>query len=130
MNFKVYIFLIFAFAIFFSCSEGDEVEKIVPVEISYVHEDGSPILAGECINPDSKYAIAITTKLNKKRSADKPTNVLYTVNGIEHVMTFFDHDTQLNSVVLVNGINQAQIVGTEYKAQISYYSHDDFELVK
>lgn len=127
---KIPVFLIIAFAVFFSCSPEDESGKITPSEIAYVHEDGSPIIAGECINPNSDYAIAITTKLNRKREAYKPTDVKYTLNGIEHVMTFSNDGTQLQYVKLASGINQAQIVGTNYKTQISYYSHDNFELVK
>lgn len=130
MNNKVTAILIIVFAVFLSCSPDDESDSIITAEIAYVHKDGFPLSAGECINPDAEYAIAITAKFSTKRGSHTPTDVKYTLNGVEHVMTFSNDGTQLLSIQLIDGINQAQIVGTEYKTQISFYSHDDFELVR
>ena len=127
---KVSFFLIIAFAVLGSCSPEDEPDKIVSAQIAYVHENGTAVLAGECISPNAGYAIAITPKFNKKRNSYTPTEVRYTLNGIEHVMIFSKSGRQLQNVKLANGINQAQIVGTNNKTQISLYSHDNFELVK
>lgn len=130
MNNKIAVFLTIVLAMLVSCSQEDEPENIVTAEIAYVHKNGFPVSTGECINPDAEYAIAITAKFSKKRGSDNPTVVRYTVNGVEHVMTFTEDGTQLLAVELVNGVNQAQIVGTDYKAQVSFFSHDDFELVR
>jgi hypothetical protein len=130
MNNKAAVFLTIILAVFLSCSPEDEPENIITAEIAYVHKNGFPVSTGECINPDSEYAIAITAKFSKKRGSHKPVDIRYTINGVEHVMTFSDDGTQLLGVELVNGLNQAQIVGTDYKAQVSFFSHDNFELVR
>lgn len=130
MNNKVAVLLTILLAVFSGCSPDDEPENIITAEIAYVHKDGFPISAGECINPDEEYAIAITAKFSKKRGSDNPTDVRYTLNGVEHIMTFSNDGTQLLAVKLIDGLNQAQIVGTDYKAQVSFFSHNDFELVR
>ncbi|PXY46030.1 hypothetical protein [Flavobacterium hydrophilum] len=130
MNNKVAVFLTIVLAMLVSCSPEDEPQNIITAEIAYVHKNGFAVSTGECINPDEEYAIAITAKFSKKRGSDKPVAVRYTLNGVEHVMTFEQDGTQLLGVELINGVNQAQIVGTDYKAQVSFFSHDDFELVR
>ncbi|WP_163400392.1 hypothetical protein [Flavobacterium fluviatile] len=130
MKSKLAVFLTIVLAVFSGCSQDDEPENIITAEIAYVHKNGFPVSTGECINPDAEYAIAITAKFSNKRGSQKPQAVRYTINGVEHVMTFSQDGTQLLPVELVNGVNEAQIVGTNYKAQVSFFSHDDFELVR
>jgi len=129
MKIKLYSILITVLVLFSGCSKDEEFTTIFPSEISFVKEDGSLLLVGDCINPANRYGVLIKT-LDEGQGAFKTTKVEYTVNGVSYSMTFMRSGTQINFVSLVNGLNIAQIVESGYVATINYVLQDDFELVE
>ncbi|MFV5690718.1 hypothetical protein ACM55K_01695 [Flavobacterium sp. LT1R49] len=129
MQSKSFSFLITIIILFSSCSKEDEFKTISPTNITFVHEDGSAILLNECIKPNINYAVLITTK-SEGTGIFKTTKVEYTLNGVPYIMSFSSDGKQSNKIKLVDGINQAEIVGSYYKAYLYFGSHDNFELVE
>ncbi|OXB00845.1 hypothetical protein B0A72_18915 [Flavobacterium pectinovorum] len=112
--------------VFFGCSDQDEI-TISPQSISFVHADGSKIAENECISPNVKYGIKIETNYVDQ---NRPFRVDYSVNGVVYTMTFTVKTSQVNPITLINGNNDAQIVGSNYKAVLKYVDQGDFELVE
>lgn len=121
-------FLIAVLIAFSSCSKDDDFKTITSESIAFVHEDGSPIAKNECINPSTKYAIAINTNSIGK-GAFQDTKILYTLNGFLDIMTFTKDGQQLKVIQLIDGNNVAEIVDSNFKASLYFNSHDNFELV-
>ncbi|KIQ14493.1 hypothetical protein RT99_21820 [Flavobacterium sp. MEB061] len=111
----------------FSCSDHESEITIVPLSISFVHADGSKITENECISPNVKYGIKIETNYVDQ---NRPFRVDYSVNGVVYTMTFTVKTSQVNPITLINGNNEAQIVGSNYKAVLKYVDQGDFELVE
>jgi hypothetical protein len=122
------IFLIPVLIAFSSCSKDDNFKTITSESIAFVHEDGSPIAKNECINPSTKYAIAINTNSNGK-GAFQDTKILYTLNGVLNIMTFTKDGQQLKVIQLIDGNNVAEIVDSNFKASLYFNSQENFELV-
>ncbi|WP_281233897.1 hypothetical protein [Flavobacterium gelatinilyticum] len=131
MKIKQYYILAAAAFVFFSCSDDKEREPeeiaISAQSISFVHADGSKIAENECISPNVKYGIKIETS---HADVNRPFRVDYTVNGVVYSMTFTTALSQVNPVTLSNGVNAAQIVGSNHKAVLTYIDQGDFELVE
>ncbi|SHN19466.1 hypothetical protein [Flavobacterium pectinovorum] len=126
MKIKQYSILILVMIVFFGCSDQDEI-TISPQSISFVHADGSKIAENECISPNVKYGIKIETNYVDQ---NRPFRVDYSVNGVVYTMTFTVKTSQVNPITLINGNNDAQIVGSNYKAVLKYVDQGDFELVE
>jgi hypothetical protein len=127
MKLKIYYILILCSILSMGCNK--EITIISPVSISFVHADGTAILEGECITPDNNYAILIETTT----SGIGETRVLrvdYTFNGDLKTMTFLNGEKQLNPVKLIEGLNSAQIVGSDKTSYITYINQGDFVLVE
>ncbi len=105
-----------------------DVETFDPVEIEFVHDDGTSILAGECISPDAVYAIQIKTTKNSNGTT-KVSKIEYTINGVLYSMSFSEAGTKRNPVILVDGRNFAELTSTGESTEISYIEQGDFELV-
>jgi hypothetical protein len=128
MRYKLGIQSIALVLVFISCTKQEELITIVPNKIAFVHENGTPILYNECINPNSKYAIAISTK-GEGNGNFSPKNVAYSINGVPYSMSFARDGTQLFSVVLVDGINKAEITATSFNTTLNFNAHTEFEIV-
>lgn len=129
MKLKIYHFAIALFFVFSGCSKDEEFSTIRPIDIAFVHADGTEIAVGECINPFENYAILIRTKSDGNGSV-KASVIEYTVNGLSHSMTFMNEGTQINKITLGEGLNTAKIVGDSLVATLNYASQIEFELVK
>ena len=114
---------------FFSCSPDEEPNVMSPSNISFVHADGTAIAENECINLNMKYAIKVETT-SKFKTKGQPLRVDYTVNGVVYTMNFSIKGAQIIPIVLVEGDNLAQILGSDYKAYLKYQGQGDFELVE
>ena len=121
-------FLIALMATFSSCSNDDDFKTITPASINFVHQDGSPIVPNECINPTTNYALLIKTTSTGK-GAFKATTIEYTFNGTPNVIAFSSDEPQLIGVQLNAGYNIAEIVKSDYRAILYFNSHENFELV-
>lgn len=128
MKYKLYLCSIGLFLIFISCTNQQEFKTIIPNKIAFVHENGDPILSNECINPNTKYAIAITTKV-EGNGIFTPTKVAYLINGIPYFMSFNSDGTKLNNVILVDGLNKAEIIDTPFIIYQYFNAHNEFEIV-
>ncbi|MCM0667355.1 hypothetical protein [Flavobacterium tyrosinilyticum] len=109
-----------------SCSEHEET-PIYTKGISFVHADGTKLSENECISPNVKYGIRIETNFV---DINRPFIVDYSVNGTVYTMTFTTSTSLTNPVVLANGNNTAQIIGSNYKAVLKYVDQGDYELVE
>ncbi|MFH6951050.1 hypothetical protein ACHRV6_21335 [Flavobacterium sp. FlaQc-51] len=127
MKIKQYYILLLVMIVSFSCSDHESEITIVPLSISFVHADGSKITENECISPNVKYGIKIETNYVDQ---NRPFRVDYSVNGVVYTMTFTVKTSQVNPITLINGNNEAQIVGSNYKAVLKYVDQGDFELVE
>jgi hypothetical protein len=127
MKIKQYSILILVMIVFLGCSDHEDEITISPKSISFVHADGSKIAENECINPNVKYGIKIVTN---HADVNRPFKVDYSINGVVYTMTFTAVASQINPVILSNGTNSAQIIGSDYKAFLKYIDQGDFELVK
>jgi hypothetical protein len=86
-------------------------------------------LQGECVNPNSKYAIAVET--SSGGSGDfKATEIEYTFNDVQYKMSFLTNGKQINPIQLIYGLNKAGIVGGNYKAELYFSAPENFELVE
>lgn len=112
-----------------SCSEEQEFKTITPASIAFVHEDRSPLLEGECIDPNTNYALLVKTNV-EGTGIFKSTKIEYTLNGVPFIMSFMSDGEQINPIQLIDGQNKAQIVGTPYKAYLIFNTHENFELVE
>lgn len=129
MKNKLFKVTILFLIILTSCSKDEEFKTISPSSISFVHQDGSPILQGECINPNTNYAILIKT--NATGDGDfRNTKIEYTLNGVPLVMSFNKDGEQLNPIKLVDGNNTAEIIGGGFKINLYYNTHNNYELVQ
>ncbi len=128
MKLKIYSILIIIFMLFLGCRK-EEFTIISPINISFVHADGSQILEGECITPDNDYAILIETSSSGVGFV-KVLRVDYTFNGALQTMTFLKDGDQINPVTLVSGINTAQIIESETSTSIVFVNQGDFELIE
>ena len=128
MKYKLCIVSIGLFLIFISCTNQQEFKTIIPNKIAFVHENGTPILSNECINPNTRYAIAISTK-GEGNGSFTPINVAYSINGVPYSMLFTSDGTQLYNIVLVDGINKAEITATSYNTKLNFNTHTEFEIV-
>jgi hypothetical protein len=129
MQYKSFNIIITIIILFSSCTKEDEFKTISPTNISFVHEDGSAILQNECIKSNINYAVLIKTT-SEGIGVFKTTKVEYTINGVPYIMSFSSDGNQLNKIKLVDGINQAEIVGSYYNASLYFGTHDNFELVE
>lgn len=129
MKYKLYKVLIAFIIVISSCSKDEQFKTITATSIDFVHEDGSVIEQNECINPNTNYAIIIKTN-STGDGVFKATKVEYTLNGVPYIMTFMSDGKQLNPIKLIDGYNQAEIIGTSYKAYIYFNTHNNFELVE
>lgn len=129
MKIKTYSILITFLIVFLSCSKDEDFTIISPANISFVHEDGSEIGIQECVNPNENYGVMIRTT-SSGSGKYKVIKVDYTLNGVLHTMTFLKEGTQTNPVILVDGVNTAQIVESGYSSALYYVAQDDFELVE
>ena len=129
MKYKSFSIIIIFIIVLSSCSNDEEFKTIAPASIAFVHEDGSALLQGECINPNTNYALLVKTN-SEGSGIFKATTIEYTLNGVPFIMSFMSDGEQLNPIKLVDGQNKAQIVGTPYKAYLSFNTHDNFELVE
>jgi len=128
MKYKLYILSIGLFLIFISCSKQEELITIIPNQIAFDHENGTPILPNECINPDTKYAIAITTK-GEGSGTFIPIKVNYSINGVPYIMSFSTDGTKFDTIILVDGLNKAEITSSSFKASLNFNAHNEFEIV-
>jgi hypothetical protein len=137
MNFKSISILIGFIIVLSSCSKdenGNEVpvqqfKTITATSIAFVHEDGSALLQGECVNPDTNYAILIKT--SSGGSGDFKTTVIeYTFNSITYQMSFSSDGEQMNQIKLIYGLNKAGIVGADYKTELYFSAAETFELLE
>lgn len=129
MKHKSFSILIAFIIMLSSCSKEDGFKTIVPASISFVHEDGSAILQGECINPNTNYVVLIKTN-SEGSGVFKSTKIEYTLNGVPFIMSFMSDGQQLNPIKLINGENKAEIIGTPFKAYLSLNVNTNFELVE
>lgn len=129
MKHKSYSILIAFIIVLSSCSKDEQFKTITPASIAFVHEDGSALLQGECVNPNTNYALLIKTN-SEGNGAFKPTKIEYTLNGVPFIMSFMSDGQQFNPIKLIDGPNKAEIVGSSYKAAIYFNTHDNFELVE
>lgn len=129
MKHKTYTILIAFIIVLSSCSKDEQFKTIAPASIAFVHEDGSALLQGECINPNTNYAVLIKTN-SEGSGIFKSTKVEYTLNGVPYIMSFMSDGQQLNPIKLIDGQNKAEIVGSSYKAYIYFNTHENFELVE
>ena len=127
MKYKLYILSIGLFLIFISCSK-EELRTINPNQIAFVHEDGTPILPNECINSNTSYAIAITTK-GEGYGTYIPIKVNYSINGVPYIMSFSTEGTKLDNIILVDGLNKAEITGSSFNTSLNFNAHSEFEIV-
>ncbi len=122
-----FIVLIALFStVFSSCTKDEPITSITGYNIAFVHEDGSAIDQNECINPNANYALLIKTI---STGVFRTTTVKYTLNGMPYTMTFIRNEEQMYPVKLKDGNNEAEIVGTTYKANLFFNAHTNFELV-
>lgn len=121
-------FLLVVMTAISSCSNNDDLKTITPASINFVHQDGSPIAANECINPTTNYALLIKTNSSGK-GAFQATTMEYTFNGTPYVITLSNDEPQLIGIKLNAGYNIAEIVKSDYRAILYFNSHDNFELV-
>jgi hypothetical protein len=128
-KYKSFSILIGLVIVLSSCSKEDEFKIIAPSSIAFVHEDGSALSEGECINPNTNYAVLVKTS-SEGSGIFEATTIEYTLNGVPFIMSFMSDGEQLNPIKLIDGQNKAQIVGTPYKAYLSFNTHDNFELVE
>lgn len=129
MKFNIYSILIITLLLFSTCSKEEEFAVITPSQINFVQEGGALLVEGDCIDPNKKYYVSITTFADGDGSF-KPTKVEYTVNGISYSMTFISDGIQRNPISLEVGLNIAQIVESGYRTSIKYAIQGDFELVQ
>lgn len=101
---------------------------ITPTKIAFVYETGAAIEAGACINPNTKYAIAISATIDGVDTTGKGLTVKYTFNGKPDEITFLSTGTEIKKVSLINGNNNAQLVDNKKEANL-FYTIQEFELV-
>jgi hypothetical protein len=114
MKFKSFGILIAFIIVLTSCSQDQEFKTIAATSIAFVHKDGSPLVQGECINPNTNYAVLVKTS-SEGSGIFEATTIEYTLNGVPFIMSFMSDGEQLNPIQLIDGQNKAQIVGTPYK---------------
>lgn len=123
-------FILITFIIFLSsCSKDEQFKIITPTSIAFVHVDGSALLQGECIKPNTNYAVLIKT-IAEGSGVFKSTKIEYTVNGIPYIISFTSDGTKSNPIQLISGQNKAEIVGTSHSAYMYFNTHDNFEVVE
>lgn len=108
MKIKLYSIVFVILILFSNCSKDDELEILNP-EIVFVHQDGSTVVSGECIDSKEQYALQITIK-SKSRGTFKPIKVDYTLNGIVKSVIFTELGTRTVPVSFIDGMNIVQIV--------------------
>ncbi|WP_298545984.1 hypothetical protein [uncultured Aquimarina sp.] len=130
MNTKLYITIIAIMILFYNCSNDDSsFSTVVPLAISFIHENGDLISENDCVNPNEKYSVMI--KVNTLGSGSFiPTEVPYTINGVLYNMTFISGDDQINPIDLVEGENIVQLAESGITSKVSVITQDDFELVE
>ncbi len=136
MKTKYYYIMGMCLCFIISCSKNDdatapppiEVESFDPVDIKFVHDDGTDIIAGDCISPNEAYAIQITTTRNSNGTTSV-SKVEYTINGALYSMSFSEAGTKRNPITLVDGGNIAELTVTAKADEVFYVIQDDFELV-
>jgi hypothetical protein len=129
MRIKTYSILIAFVVVFLSCSKDEDFIIISPVDIRFVHEDGSDIGINECISPNEKYGVKITTN-SLGNGKYKVIEINYTINGNVRSMTFLQEGSQIDPVTLIDGMNTVQIVESGYTSNLYYVEQDDFQLVE
>ncbi len=129
-NFK-YIFLVLL-ALFSSCKKDKiivpEISTLTIVDIAFVYENGSAIESGACINPNTNYAIAITTK-SQGLGTPKESIVKYVFNGYISEISFLNEGTKIKKIALSNGLNVAQLVENKQETKLYLKLQTDFEQV-
>jgi hypothetical protein len=134
-NFK-YILLVIL-ALFSSCKKDkiivpeistSTISTLTIVDIAFVYENGSAIEAGACINPNTNYAIAITTK-SQGLGTPKESIVKYIFNGNISEISFLNEGTKIMKIALINGINVAQLVENKQETKLVLKLQTDFEQV-
>jgi hypothetical protein len=129
MKIKMYSILITFVVLFLSCSKDEDFTSISPANITFVHLDGSAIGINECISPNEKYGVKITTT-STGNGKYKVQKVDYTFNGNLRSMTFLQEGSQIDPITLIDGMNTVQIVETGYTSNLYYVAQDDFQLVE
>jgi hypothetical protein len=129
---KIKSYYLVVILMIFACSPEDipttVVESFTPKSISFVYADGSSITSGECLSPNSAYAIQIEATKNEKGNTTV-SQVAYTVNGVLYSMSFSAVGISYLPIELVEGKNIAQLVETGLTEEIAYVLEDDFILV-
>lgn len=129
MKYLSFSLLIMLSVVIPSCSTEQRFKTISPKSILFVHEDGTPLLQDECINPNTNYALLIKTTSDGD-GIFRVTKIEYTLNGVPYVMSFSSDGEQLNKIKLIDGDNKAEILGSSVKTYLYFNSHENFELVK
>ena len=129
-NFKYLLLMILA--LFSSCKKdkiiAPEISTLSIVDIAFVYENGSNIEAGACINPNTNYAIAITTK-SQGLGTPKESIVKYVFNGNISEISFLNEGTKIKKIALINGLNVAQIIENKQETKLVLKLQTDFEQV-
>ena len=114
-----------------SCTKEDPI-TISASSIEYIHEDGSEIANGECIDPYKNiYRLKIEIKRDFYGFGEiEKTVIEYSINGIPHQLKVEAEGIQYIPVDLVNGSNTALITGTSLQSQLHFTDQGDFELVE
>jgi hypothetical protein len=119
-------------ALFSSCKKdkiiAPEISTLSIVDIAFVYENGSNIEAGACINPNTNYAIAITTK-SQGLGTPKESIVKYVFNGNISEISFLNEGTKIKKIALINGLNVAQIIENKQETKLVLKLQTDFEQV-
>lgn len=131
INYYITVMVLF---LIMGCSKNDDdsvsntVESFDPKSIEFVHEDGTSISENECITPHQSYAIQITT-IKNNNGTTKVSKIEYTINGVLHSMSFSEAGTKRTPIILVNGVNIAELSGTTLSDEVKFVEQDDFQLV-
>lgn len=135
MRVSIYNFALVLLIVFFaSCSKDDaegaqtNLDQFIPIDIKFVHADGTDISESECILPDGRYALQIEVEENNPGNTDV-SQIEYTINGIAYSMSFSEAGVKRNPIALVDGKNIAELVKSAESTEIIFVEQDDFELV-
>lgn len=126
---RYFIFLLIGSFLITGCSKKDSADTFYePLGIEFVLQDGTPILAGDCIDPDANYAIRIRVSTGGDTSV-KTTVIQYTVNGNLSSVTFTNSQTKTINVPIVEGENIAQLVNSGFGSSIYLLATSEYEIV-
>ena len=125
---RYFTFLVVLSLISIGCSKKDPIGEYQPAGIAFVLQDGTPIVAGDCIDPNANYAIKIEVTTDGNTNVET-TVIAYTFNGNLSSVTFNTSAPRMVNVPILEGENIVQLVDSGYSNTLVLLAPSEFEIV-